>query len=90
MMSVKELFKVILDENKDFPIRTIHRTPMGILPQPVALSIVQYEDDQGFYLFYLDETGQEQTDTYHDTLDSAFEQAEFEFGISKEEWMQSP
>ena len=29
MMSVKELFKVILDENKDFPIRTIHRTPMG-------------------------------------------------------------
>ena len=56
-MSVKELFKVILDENKDFPIRTIHRTPMGILPKPVALSIVQYEDDQGFYLFYLDETG---------------------------------
>ncbi|GFL61111.1 hypothetical protein TUM15775_18620 [Neisseria gonorrhoeae] len=41
-------------------------------------------------MFYLDETGQEQTDTYHDTLDSAFEQAEFEFGISKEEWMQSP
>ncbi|HFC7549381.1 TPA: hypothetical protein ACFOTW_002091 [Neisseria meningitidis] len=86
-MSVKELFKVILDKNKDFPIRTIHRTPIGILPKPVALSIVQYEDDQGFYL---DETGQEQTDTYHDTLDSAFEQVEFEFGISKEEWMQSP
>lgn len=86
-MSVKELFKVILDKNKDFPIRTIHRTPMGILPKPVALSIVQYENDPGFYL---DETGQEQTDTYHDTLDSAFEQAEFEFGISKEEWMQSP
>ncbi|KER40630.1 hypothetical protein F528_0439 [Neisseria meningitidis 992008] len=41
-------------------------------------------------MFYLDETGQEQTDTYHDTLDSAFEQVEFEFGISKEEWMQSP
>ncbi|WP_127401597.1 hypothetical protein [Neisseria meningitidis] len=90
MMSVKELFKVILDENKDFPIRTIHRTPMGILPKPVALSIVQYKNDQGFYLFYLNEAGQEQTDTYHETLDSAFEQAEFEFGISKEEWMQSP
>lgn len=42
-MSVKELFKVILDKNKDFPIRTIHRTPIGILPKPVALSIVQYE-----------------------------------------------
>ena len=66
-MSVKELFKVILDKNKDFPIRTTHRTPMGILPKPVALSIVQYADDQGFYLFYLNETGQEQTDTYHMT-----------------------
>lgn len=88
-MNVKELFKVSLDldDKKDFPMRTIHRSQDGIFPNPAALSIVQYENDQGFYLFYLDATGKEQTDTYHETLDSAFEQAEFEFGIKREVWI---
>lgn len=65
----------------------IHSTEEGILPAPYALSIVQYNDDSGYYLFYLDKDGIEQTDTYHEHLYLAFEQAEFEFGIKPDSWM---
>ena len=54
--------------------------------KPVVLEIRQYVGDIGFYLIHLDELGQELTDTYHETLDSAFVQAEKEFGITKNEF----
>ncbi|MBR7003341.1 MAG: hypothetical protein IKI11_11875 [Neisseriaceae bacterium] len=88
-MSEKELFKIQLKSNKkEFKAtgNTRHYANDGLLPEPIALSIVQYDGDSGFYLFYLDETGNEQTDTYHDNLDNAFKQAEFEFGIKKSDW----
>jgi hypothetical protein len=45
-----------------------------------ALAIAQYDSDPGFYLFYCDEAWNPITDTYHETMDAAIEQAEFEFG----------
>ena len=56
-----------------------------ILP-PVELRIVQYNSDPGYYLFYCDESGSEMTDTYHDSVQEAMAQAEFEFGVEAEEW----
>lgn len=44
-----------------------------------SLAIAQYPTDPGFYLFYCDENWDAITDTYHETLDEAIEQAEFEF-----------
>jgi len=35
---------------------------------------------------YLDAEGNELTDTFHDTLDGALAQAEFEFGAKPNEW----
>lgn len=51
---------------------TAHYDSDTILPQPFALTIVQYDGDSGFYLFYLDESGKEQTDTYHESIEGAF------------------
>lgn len=85
-----ELFRVQLKKGKkEFKAtgNTRHYAKGGLLPEPVALSIVQYKDDSGFYLFYLDETGKEQTDTYHSDLNGAFEQAEFEFCVQKSDWI---
>ncbi|HEV2737135.1 MAG TPA: hypothetical protein VGU66_01020 [Candidatus Elarobacter sp.] len=48
--------------------------------------IAQIGSDPGYYLLYLDDAGKEMTDTYHDDLDGAFEQAMAEFGLAKEEW----
>jgi hypothetical protein len=56
------------------------------LPPPNELRIVQYSSDPGYYLFYCDESGIEMTDTYHDSVKEAMDQAEFEFGITADEW----
>ena len=86
---MKELYKIYLkDSKKSFMAtgNTTHYDGNEILPQPFALSIVQYDDGGGFYLFYLDESEKEQTDTYHESIEGAFKQAEFEFGAKKEDW----
>ena len=51
-----------------------------------ALRIVRYGVEAGFYLLYLDETGGEITDTWHESLDDAMHQAEFEFGVKPADW----
>ena len=53
---------------------------------PTELHIVQYEFDAGYYLFYCDESGTEITDTYHESLEKAMAQAEWEFGTKNDEW----
>jgi hypothetical protein len=58
----------------------------ALLPDPVELRIIQYADDPGFYLFYCDENGKEQTDTYHDSVEGAMDQAEWELNVQPEDW----
>ncbi len=60
------------------------------MPRPHELRVVQYETDGGYYLLYCDESGEEMTDGFHLTLEEAFGQAEFEFGIKSTEWKQYP
>lgn len=50
------------------------------------LKIVNYEGDSGFYLFYCNEKGEQITDTYHDSVNLALEQAELEFNVKPSEW----
>ena len=85
---MKILFKVVLHNSKFIPTgKVIHNDGTGILPTPYALNISQCNGDDGFYLFYLDENGNEPTDTYHISLHDAFEQAEFEFGVKSSDWI---
>lgn len=65
---------------------TIHRLGNSVMGIPYKLEIVKYEDTPGFYLLYFDQSGEELTDTYHDDLKSALDQAEWEFNIKKEDW----
>ena len=58
-------------------------TPMG---KPASLAIVRIGNSAGYYLIYLDALRHEMTDTLHDSLDAAFEQANFEFGVARDEW----
>ena len=44
-----------------------------------ALAITQYDGDEGVYLFYCDEAWETVSDTYHDSVEDAISQAEFEF-----------
>jgi hypothetical protein len=66
--------------------KTRHMLGTQPAPTPSELRIVQYPDDAGYYLFYCDDTGKEFTDTYHDTVDKAMAQAEWEFRVRPAEW----
>lgn len=58
------------------------------VPTPVSLRIVQYEGDEPrAYLFYCDASGEEMTDTYHESVEEAMGQAEAEFGVQQHEWV---
>jgi len=49
------------------------------------LELGNYAGEQGYYLLHIcsDDTG---TDTWHQTLDDALHQAEWEFGVRRDEW----
>ncbi len=70
--------------------RTRHLTGGQEMAAPSELRIVQYNGDTGYYLLYLDAKGCEQTDTYHDSIEDALAQAEWEFTVLPEEWTSSP
>lgn len=51
-----------------------------------ALRIMQYDGDPGFYLVYFDSQDKELTDTYHETMEGAMAQAQWEFDVTPEHW----
>jgi hypothetical protein len=55
-------------------------------PPFVELEIAAYPDDKGCYLFHICADGQG-TDTWHETIEDALHQAEWEFGVKAEEWI---
>ena len=66
--------------------RTRHYRGLEELPRPSELRIVQYEGDSGFYLLYCDGMAREFTDTYHENIERAMSQAEWEFSVKPDEW----
>lgn len=57
-------------------------------PSFTSLAICQYPGDSGYYLMHLCE-GSEGTDTWHENLDDALHQAEWEFGVREDEWVET-
>ena len=66
--------------------KTKHHVYGVEMPTPSSLKIVKYPNDPGFYLFYCNDKGEEMTDTWHETLQKAFEQANWEFGVVEGDW----
>jgi len=86
MNDPKLLRRIVLGPQHRPTGRTRHFYGRVELPLPSELRIVQYSGDPGFYLLYCDELGNELTDTYHDTLEEAMAQADWEFGVKPDEW----
>lgn len=55
---------------------------------PAMLRIVQLVGDSGYYLIHFDGQGGEISDTYHEAIEDAMKQAEWEFGVKPEEWQE--
>ena len=52
-----------------------------------GLAICKYKDDPGYYLFYCDASWETITDTYHDTVEDAKDQAAFEYSDTEKDWV---
>jgi hypothetical protein len=63
-------------EGKPIPVKTL------VVPAWVEIS----DDGGAFYLLHFDAAGTCFADTWHQNLEEAKRQAEFEFGISATEW----
>ena len=89
MSALRSLFRVELGLHHLRPGRTKHQLKdaegLHEFPPFIALEICSASSSGGFYVMYESETGHG-TDTWHQTLDDAFHQAEWEFGIAREEW----
>ncbi|MFO0810330.1 MAG: hypothetical protein U0746_17035 [Gemmataceae bacterium] len=60
-----------------------HRVGGEVIGPAAGLAIAQYDGADSFYLFYCDPAWQTLTDTWHPTIESARQQAEFEYrGVS--------
>jgi hypothetical protein len=57
-------------------------------PPYASLVIAQHPDDQGFFLLNICVNGQI-TDTWHATLEDALHQAQYEFDVKQEEWIET-
>jgi hypothetical protein len=52
-----------------------------------GLRIAQYENDDAYFLLYLTPDGNELTESWHQTLNDALNQAEDEFFVQRHEWL---
>jgi hypothetical protein len=64
-----------------------HRVAGRVTGPAANLAICRYEGQQGYYLFYCDAAWQVITDTWHQTLEDAMHQAEFEYEGVSGNWM---
>ena len=80
------LWQVVLTNAHQPTGNTVHYYGNEKLGTPTQLQIAHFPGDEGFLLLYLDDNGQEMTDTYHSDVSSAMEQANFEFLIDKSDW----
>jgi hypothetical protein len=90
MPELTTLKRVVLGRHHLQPGRTRHTISdtNGIreFPKFVALEIAGYANAESCYLFHICENGQV-ADTWHQTIEDAIHQAEYEFGVQREEWV---
>jgi hypothetical protein len=72
-----------IDERHRFTGKTKQIVAGQLMGPKSCLAICQYPNDDAFYLFACDAAWSSITDTWHQTLDDAKHQAEFEYeGVS--------
>ncbi|MBX3474614.1 MAG: hypothetical protein KF754_09550 [Planctomycetes bacterium] len=80
-----ELAVIYLGEQPRATGFTRHLIAGEPMPPPAMLRIVKY-DDHGFYLLYCSVEGAAYTDTWHETMEHAMDQAGAEFNVKPTEW----
>jgi hypothetical protein len=85
MIAIK---RVALNEGHQRLGRTKHISNGKESPPFTSLVICQSPGDAGFFLMHICENGRA-ADTWHENLEDALHQAEWEFGVQAEEWIEA-
>ncbi|MGO9435734.1 MAG: hypothetical protein ACLPH3_24200 [Terracidiphilus sp.] len=85
MIAIK---RVALNEGHLRPGRTRHSSNGKEFRPFTSLAICQSPGDAGYFLMHIGEKGQA-ADTWHENLEDAMHQAEWEFGVQAEEWTEA-
>ena len=80
------LYKVQLQKHHVPTGKTRHYSGGRLLPPPQELQIVKLAGGKGYYLLYFNEKGEEMTDTFHEEIQGAMDQAEHEFNVTQGDW----
>lgn len=75
----KVIAYIVLDDVCRPTGRCVHLHGSKRLGPFAGLVIASYQGDSGFYLFACDSDWKTVADTYHDTVEAAVQQAEFEY-----------
>jgi hypothetical protein len=78
----------IIDARHRATGNTLHTVRGAAFGPAAGLAICRYPGEDGFYLFYCDSAWEPVTDTWHETLDDAEQQAEFEYESTQRTWQQ--
>lgn len=84
----KVLYYTSIDERHMPTGATQHWVADELLGSAAGLAICQYNKDDAFYLFYCDRAWNVITDTCHQSLEDAFDQAELEYQGVSQTWEQ--
>jgi len=89
MPELMTIRRVVLGPHHQQPARvgtTIHSQETTTPSPPfVALEIARYPDGESCYLFHFGKNG-DGTDTFHESLEEAFDYAEHLYGVRRTEW----
>jgi hypothetical protein len=83
----KVIYYSPIDERHHFTGNTTHIASGKMVDMVHGLAICKYEEEDGFYLFGCDEDWRSITDTFHDTIEDAKNQAEFEYKNIHHTWI---
>ncbi|MGB0562916.1 MAG: hypothetical protein ACPGVO_14110 [Spirulinaceae cyanobacterium] len=86
MSSHTILHEVVLEKHNHPTGKTKHFFGATLIGKPYMLQIVRFLGERGYNLVHLAENRGELTNTYHDSVDSAMNQAHWEFTVSRSQW----
>lgn len=76
-----------IDDCYEFSNKTKHVIRDEIAKEIKGLVICKYKNDSNYYLFGCDENWNSITDTLHESIEDAVDQAEFEYLGTKDTWV---
>ncbi len=80
------LLYTVIDDRHAKTGNTKHIVGGQLVEKINGLAICRYDNDPGYYLFGCNNNWDSITDTYHDSIDDAKEQAEFEYTNTLGTW----